>query len=365
LKAILTIATGLWLAGGIASLAEPPTADYWVYVANESSDIVSLVRFGPQGASVERDIEVGIMPTDIEGAHGLSVEPGGAHFYVTLAHGTPFGKIWKIRTSDHALVDSVTLDRFPATIGITPDGSTAFVVNFNLHGDPVTSTVSAVFLPAMFELTRIEACVRPHGARVNHAGDYAYAVCVGDDQLIEISTERLAVNRRLSVRPGAEAIIAGPANPPAAERCGPTWVVPSSDDRALYVACNAHGGILDIDARTLTVTRKLQAGKGPYNLAATPDGRLLIVTNKSEGSVSVIDLRAGEEIARIATSQPVTHGVAVTPDGRYAFITNEAVGAVRGTVDVIDLEALARVASVEVHYQPGGIDFWKMEVPGR
>ena len=121
MKAILTIATGLWLAGGIASPAEPPTADYWVYVANESSDIVSLVRFGPQGASVERDIEVGIMPTDIEGAHGLSVEPGGAHFYVTLAHGTPFGKIWKIRTSDHALVDSVTLDRFPATIGITPE----------------------------------------------------------------------------------------------------------------------------------------------------------------------------------------------------------------------------------------------------
>jgi DNA-binding beta-propeller fold protein YncE len=342
-----------------------PSANYYVYVANESSDIVSLVRFGPDGAVVEKDIEVGIMPADIDGAHGLSVEPGGKHFYVTIAHGTPFGKIWKFRTGDDVLVDSVTLGRFPATIGITPDASTAFVVNFNLHGDPVQSTVSTVFLPAMFELERIDACVRPHGARVNGAGTYAYAVCVGDDQLVEISVERLALSRRLSVRPGSEGIINGPDNPATGERCGPTWVVPSHDDRALYVACNAHGDILEIDAGTLDITRRFEAGKGPYNLAATPNGRLLLATNKGEQSVSVFDLHSGNEIARVPTTQPVTHGVAVSPDSRYAFVSNEAIGSVRGTLDVIDLEALERVASVEVHYQPGGIDFWKMQPLGR
>jgi DNA-binding beta-propeller fold protein YncE len=49
----------------------------------------------------------------------------------------------------------------------------------------------------------------------------------------------------------------------------------------------------------------------------------------------------------------------ISPDGRYAFVTQEGVGAEPGTVDVIDLRALARVASVNVGQQAGGIDLWK------
>ncbi len=264
-------------------------------------------------------------------------------------------------------MDSLTLGRFPATIGITPDASLAFVVNFNLHGDPLPSSVSAVYLPGMLELARIDACVRPHGSRVNRAGTRAYAVCVGDDQLIEISVERLEVRRRLSLRPGHEGPIAAmPAGAAArAPRCGPTWVIPSHDDSRLYVACNASGAIMEIDAGTLGVTRRFEAGKGPYNLAATADGRLLLATNKGAQSVSIFDLRDGRELARVSTTEPITHGVTIAPDNRYAFVSNEAIGAVRGTVDVIDLGELKRVASVRVHHQPGGIDFWKVEPWGR
>jgi hypothetical protein len=41
-------------------------------------------------------------------------------------------------------------------------------------------------------------------------------------------------------------------------------------------------------------------------------------------------------------------------------VSSEGVGAAPGTVDVWDLAALARVASVEVGQQAGGIAFWKM-----
>ncbi len=74
----------------------------------------------------------------------IRVEPGGKHFYVTIAHGTPFGTLWKFRTGDNTLADTATLGLFPATVGITPDGSLGFVVNFNLHGDPLPSSVSVV-----------------------------------------------------------------------------------------------------------------------------------------------------------------------------------------------------------------------------
>ena len=51
------------------------------------------------------------------------------------------------------------------------------------------------------------------------------------------------------------------------------------------------------------------------------------------------------------TSTTVTHGVAVSPDSRYAFVTSEGVGAEPGKVDIFDLAAMTRVASVDVGQQ--------------
>jgi hypothetical protein len=42
-------------------------------------------------------------------------------------------------------------------------------------------------------------------------------------------------------------------------------------------------------------------------------------------------------------------------------VTDEGSGSQPGTVDVIDLVALAKVATVNVGEQAGGIDFWKSE----
>ncbi|MEJ2318958.1 MAG: hypothetical protein P8Y10_01780 [Gemmatimonadales bacterium] len=345
--------------------ARMPAADYWVFVANESSDLVSLVRFGPDGATVEDDIPVGIMPADLDGAHGVRVSPDGRRVFVSLAHGTPFGKLWSYDTADRELADSVSVGLFPATIAFTPDGGMAFVVNFNLHGNLVPSSVSAIFVPEMTEMARIETCIKPHGSRVNHAGTRHYSVCVGDDYLIEISVDRLEVSRAVKLTPGSERVLARPGEASTGSGggpvCGPTWATPSFDDAHVYVACNKHGEVLELDAEDLTVKRRFQTGKGPYNLDVTSDGRLLLATNKGAQSVSIFDLVTGEEVARVPTTQPITHGVVVSADDRYAFVSNEAIGATRGTVDVIDLDSLQLVASTEVHYQPGGIDIWKSE----
>ena len=70
----------------------PSSPEYRLYVANESSDLVSRVVFIPgEGLAVEKEIPVGIMPADNDGAHGLSVSPDGKYWYVTIAHGTPRG----------------------------------------------------------------------------------------------------------------------------------------------------------------------------------------------------------------------------------------------------------------------------------
>ena len=96
------IRTGLMTStvpiAGSLQAQEPPRADYYVYVAAESQDEVALVRFGPGGAEVARIVEASLSPTDIDGPHGIAVSPDGSNWYVSIAHGLPFGRIQKFAT---------------------------------------------------------------------------------------------------------------------------------------------------------------------------------------------------------------------------------------------------------------------------
>ena len=338
-------------AGG--ALAQSPV--YRVYVANESSDLISRVAFTPgEGAVVEKEIAVGIMPGDNDGAHGLSVSPDGRYWYVTIAHGTPYGYVWKFHAGPDTLVARARLGLFPATMGITPDGQFMLAANFNLHGDMVPSDISVVYTPEMVEITKVETCLMPHGSRMRPDGTRHYSACMHSEQLVEIDLATFEVSARFDVTPGREGDLAERA-------CSPTWVEPglgSRANRVVYVACNKNQEVLEIDTQRWEVSRRFPTGKAPYNLEATADGERLIATLKGERAVAVFDLESGVEIGRVATSRPVTHGVVASPDGRYAFVSNESVGSVRGTLDVIDLETLTVVATVELEHQPGGIDFW-------
>ena len=360
----------------------PPTREYFAYVASESVDKVALLRFGPTGARVDHDLTVGLMPTDPDGPHGLAVAPDGKTYYVSTAHGTPFGRLWKFRTGTDQLLGQVVLGNFPATMQVSPDGFYAYVVNFNLHGEMVPSDVSVVALDEMVEIARIPTCTMPHGSRLNAAGTKHYSACMMDDMVVEIDTRQLAVSRHYMLARGKEmgmtgapptrGAVPGARNmgghgmdmPTAGDPgCSPTWAQPTPDGAFLYVACNKSSEIVEINTTSWRITRRIPAGNGIYNLAITNDGALIIATNKRDQSVSIFDRASGTEKARIKTTRRVVHGAAITADNRYAFISCEGVGSEPGTVDIFDLVALRRVASVDVGQQAGGIDVWAG--PGR
>src|SRR5262245_42235180 len=113
------VALGCALLATFASPAAAQQRTYFVYVASEAADRITLVRFGPDGAAAEREIPTGMMPTDIDGPHGLAVSPDKTHYYVSIAHGQPNGSVWKYSTTDDKLVGRVTLGMFPATLDIS------------------------------------------------------------------------------------------------------------------------------------------------------------------------------------------------------------------------------------------------------
>ncbi len=348
-----------------------PEATYFVYVGAESADLLHRVRFGPDGAGLDQTVEVGEMAVETEGPHGLNVSPDGRYLYLTTGHGVPDGKLWKYHAGPDTLVAApILLGWFPATMDLTPDGLYVFVANFNLHGEPVPSSVSVVYTPDMVEVDQIETCVMPHGARMEPSGIFLYTNCMMDDLLVEIDTRTFDVSRRFSVAEGAEGMVApgGETNggdpsdgSAAAPTCSPTWVQPSVDGGRLYVACNRGNYVLELDRASLEITRRFETGAGPYNLGVTPDGTLLVVTLKGAHGIELIELASGRSLGRLRSSTTVTHGVAISPDSRYAFVSVEGVGAEPGKVDVYDLRERIRMADVPVGQQAGGIVFWKME----
>lgn len=337
------------------STSPSPTTNYSFYVGAESADLLHRIRFGPEGAEVENTVPVGRWPTENEGPHGITITGDGRYLFLTTGHGVPTGMIWKYELGPDTLVgEEIPLGDFPATLDVTPDGLFAFVVNFNLHGEHVPSSVSVVYTPDMVEVARTETCTMPHGSRVNAAGTRHYSGCMMDDRLVELDTRTFQVARELDVGTGHG----------AHGGCSPTWAEPSVDGSKVYMACNRADRVHEVDVARWEVDRTFETGAGPYNLEATADGRLLVATLKGGAAVQFFDLDSGESLATTATTTTLPHGVVASPDSRYAFVTVEGVGSEPGKVDIYDLASFDRVASVEVGQQAGGIGFWRMEEPG-
>jgi DNA-binding beta-propeller fold protein YncE len=366
----LVMQLGTWAA--IAAVAAPAFAqevEYRAFVASEAVDRISEIRFDGRTVTVTRSFDVGLNPVDPDGPHGLGLSPDGRWLFVTTAHGTPFGRLWKLDRVTGRAVAATELGNFPASLQVTPDGAYVFLVNFNLHGDMVPSSVSVVDAAAMVEVARITTCTMPHGSRLNGAGTLHYSACMMDDQLVELDARVWEVSRRFVLSPGREQAVAAATGAPAPDRhsghgastitppaCSPTWAAPTADGSRVFVACNRANDIVEIDVPSWRLVRRLPAGEGVYNLALTRDGRLLVATNKRGQSVSLFDTATGREVARLATRRRIVHGVAITPDDRYAFISVEGVGSEPGTVEVVDLAARRVVAAADVGQMAGGID---------
>jgi len=361
----------------LPSVAAAQAADpgYRVGVVSESGDIVTWLRPGPGTLVVDRVVPVGIMPADIDGPHNLTVSPNGRFYYVSIAHGTPFGTLWQLDALTDTLVGRAPLEMFPTTIGLTPDGDLAFVANSDFHGDhPRQNVISVVHTPTMMTITHLPACDMPHGVKSNAAGTLVYVSCMHSDELLEIDVATLRIGRRARTgsghampmaadaghaQHGASAPTSAPAPSMAGDECAPTFVSVSPDDRVLYVACNKSGTVQFWDAATLTRLGEIPVGAGAYNVEPSADGRWVIVTNKKDQSFSLIDARTRTELARIPTTKKIVHGVAYSPDGRYAFISQESIGADPGAVDMFDLSTRKVVTSIPIPAQPTGIAIWR------
>ncbi len=330
--------------------------NYYFYVAAESDDTVSLIKFdGNQAVELEK-IPVGMMKTEIEGPHGLTVDPTGEYWYLSLAHGNPYGSLLKYSTKTNKLVDKTLLGLFPASMDISELTGLLYCVNFNLHGEMKPSSVSVVDPESMTEIKKIQTGIMPHGSRLSPSGRYQYSVAMMSGELFEIDALTLEVNRVLSLdkkKMNHQGMMHH-------SMVKPTWVMPDPSGKKLYIAGNGSNEIIEVDINDWSIKNRIDTGKGPYNVDVSPNGKYLIATLKGEGKTAIWELDKKRK-SLISNTSSVSHGVVISPDSKYAFVSVEGKGGEPGLVDVIDIKKSKIVSSVNIGKQAGGIAFWKLE----
>jgi YVTN family beta-propeller protein len=86
------------------------------------------------------------------------------------------------------------------------------------------------------------------------------------------------------------------------------------------------------------------------------DGTLLVV-NKSDSSLSFVDVATGEELGRVSTGF-APHEVAASADGRWAYVTDYGDGSRPGsTVTVVDVAGMQLATTIDLgpHTRPHGV----------
>ena len=147
---------------------------------------------------------------------------------------------------------------------------------------------------------------------------------------------------------------------PVAKGGMPQDVRLSPDGHTFYVADMMAGGIYHLDGEATRLTAFTRTGPGAHGLYFSRDATRLFVTNRGDGSVSVLDANT----ANILTTWRIPGGGspdmgAVSPDGTTLWLSGRYDGVVY-VLRTLDGHLLARIP---VGSGPHGLTYWPQ--PGR
>lgn len=129
---------------------------------------------------------------------------------------------------------------------------------------------------------------------------------------------------------------------------GPIALAVSADGRMLYVACADARQVVWVELPGGRVSRRVQVPGEPSSLVLSPDGTRLIVTCAAPNSqLVVLDAATGEQRAAFPAGHTAT-AAALSPDGRRLYVCNRF----DHDVSVIDLVATRDLARVAVVREP-------------
>ncbi|MBV9025484.1 MAG: YncE family protein [Streptomycetaceae bacterium] len=165
----------------------------------------------------------------------------------------------------------------PYNLYFTPDGSAALVMAERHNRIDVRDP----------HTMKLRESINAPCNGVNHAdfsadGSYFLVTCEFSGHILKYDTKTFDL---------IDSIDLGPNSMPQDIRIGP-------DGRTFYVAALNQGGLIPLEGNSMDAKGMIPTGKGAHGIYPSRDGRLLYVSNRDEGSISVVDPAADKAIAK-------------------------------------------------------------------
>jgi YVTN family beta-propeller protein len=306
-----------------------------LYVTSGFTD--EVLRIDPSDGALLSRIPTERRRDEVDEPHAVAISRDGLHWYVSVAHGEP--TLWKYEMAGDRLVGRVTLPTAGAArIGITPDGARAFVPDYDRSQPTVASRVAVVDLTDMSVLAAPIVCNGPHHAEVDPTGALVAVACSLSDEIVLLDAGTLEERGRFAAGPEA-----GPPGQPALKPLNVAW---SADGEVIWVGLHLAGTVRAFRPSG-EIIGTVVVGNRPAQISLTPDGGTLVVANRGDASLSVVDTGLLIETARIPLAADHPHGLALDGTGQRAFVSCEGTTQTSGRAIAVDLEAGSILWSVE------------------
>jgi DNA-binding beta-propeller fold protein YncE len=301
-----------------------------VYVPNSMSDTVDVIS--QRTFKIVASYPVGALPQHVTPSYDLRT------LYVDNDEGNSLTPI-DPRTGHQRGGPIPVTD--PYNLYFTPDGRYAIVVAEALQR---LDFRNAHTMRLHYSL-HVPQCLGVDHLDFSADGRYLYASCEFAGRMIEMDVQREKLVRTLTLGNGYAA---------------PQDVKLSPDGRVLYVADQAGGGLWEIDPYGFKVIGFLRTGAGAHGLYPSRDARYLYVSNRAEGTISVIDFATRRTVAQWRIPGPASPDMGgVSADGSMLWLS----GRYNAEVYAIDTGTGRLRARISVGLGPHGMCVWPQ--PGR
>ena len=299
----------------------------FVYVPNSRSDSVDVID--PRRYKVVKHFNVGALPQHVTPSYDLKTLWVGNDLGNSL---TPINPRTGRPGRPVPVVD-------PYNLYFTPNGRWAIVVAEARHRLDFRAPHSMKLHHALDV-----PCVGVDHMDFTADGRRLLASCEFSGKVVVVDVDRERVLHTLSLRPGAM----------------PQDVKLSPDGRIFYVADMATGGVWLVDALRFRKLGFIPTGRGAHGLYASRDSRYLYVSNRAEGSISLISFSARKVVRTwhlAGGGSPDMGGVSA--DGKVLWLS----GRYSGEVYAISTRSGRLLARIKVGQGPHGLCVYPQ--PGR
>jgi DNA-binding beta-propeller fold protein YncE len=298
-----------------------------IYVPNSASNTVDEIN--PANYRIVRRFPVGGLPQHVVPSYDLRT------LWVTNDNGNSLTPINPLSGRPGRAVRVAD----PYNMYFSPDGRYAMVMAERLRRIDFRDANTM----KLHHSLKVPGC-----AGVNHAdftanGRYVFVSCEFAARMIVVDVPRERVLRTVPVRAGSS----------------PQDVKLSPDGRVFYVADLTYGGVWRFSARTFRRLGFVKTGAGAHGLYPSRDARSLYVSNRGQGTVSVVSFRTGK-VTRTWTipgGSPDMGGVSAS--GRVLWLA----GRYDAAVYAIDTRSGKLIRRVPVGLGPHGLCVYPQ--PGR